>query len=607
MAIRNYAQSYTYDEVGNIMEMKHLAAGGNWTRGYEYENTSNRLMRTSIGDNGNPANYVNYQHHAQHGYMEELPHLEKLEWNFKEEVVLTSRQRCTNDKVPVITYYQYDSTGQRVRKITENQAAAGAVPTIKDERVYISGYERYTKDLGVDGVLERVSLSLLDEGHRFVTIETRNDVNDGTEKKLVRYQLHNHQGSAGLELDGTSDAKVISYEEYHPFGTTAYQATNADIKSAAKRYRYTGMERDEETGLEYHSARYYLPWLGRWLSSDPIGIGDGVNLYSYAQNNPISYSDVSGQQATPNQTRFVEIFNEENAEDPSSAHVDTLIRAFTDSGITDRSSSVMERTQSILVLTGGNMPSSASYIALPSPHFEPITIRDLGNGRGDGFTGDTGFRPELRDSLAGSQHVSSSNQIGHFLTAVDIGIQSEVRKSMADDLDAADRQFREEHPIFWALAQGGGGSQGSTLSPSDHLRIERSVMIRAMIGHELVADGTGSGSNGSVGAIVASVWRPSSTDITNFMDGNLDQITLNTSQRGNTYEDLLLTYIGYRFGVKVQHGDFTSNDEAARWLTMMLTDTDLSQVPESDPFYQDAQDINAALIRVRPLMTRSSP
>src|SRR5690606_8518512 len=75
----------------------------------------------------------------------------------------------------------------------------------------------------------------------------------------------------------------------------AYQAKNATVRSAAKRYRYTGMERDEETGLEYHSARYYMPWLGRWLSPDPIGIGDGVNVYRYARSNPIRYTDPSGK------------------------------------------------------------------------------------------------------------------------------------------------------------------------------------------------------------------------------------------------------------------------------------------------------------------------
>ncbi|WP_157198458.1 SpvB/TcaC N-terminal domain-containing protein [Mariniradius saccharolyticus] len=296
IAIRTYTQSYHYDAVGNIMEMKHRARGGNWTRGYEYEASNNRLKRTFIGDNGNPSNYTNYSHHVSHGFMEELPHLEKIGWNFKEEVVLTSRQRCTNDNIPLITYYQYDGNGQRIRKITENQAAAGRLATKKEERIYIAGYELYIKHSGTDAGLERVSLGLMDGDHRFALIETRNGVDDGTEKQLVRYQMHNHLGSATLELDDT--ARVISYEEYHTYGTTAYQAKNATIRAAAKRYRYTSMERDEETGLEYHSARYYLPWLGRWLSADPIKIKGGINVYSYSVNNPLVFLDSTGKKAS---------------------------------------------------------------------------------------------------------------------------------------------------------------------------------------------------------------------------------------------------------------------------------------------------------------------
>jgi RHS repeat-associated protein len=305
MAIRNYTQSYRYDAVGNIMEMKHRAAGGNWTRGYEYETNNNRLKRTFVGDITDPTNYTKYCHHAKHGYMEELPHLDKIAWNFKEEVVLTSRQHCTNDNIPVITYYQYDGSGQRIRKITENQAAAGGTPTKKEERIYIAGYETYRTYQTNTISFERETLSLMDEGHRFVMVETvKQNIatapspSERVGVRLVRYQLHNHLGSAALELDDT--ALVISYEEYHPYGTTAYQAQNAAIKCAAKRYRYTGMERDEETGLEYHGARYYMPWLGRWLSCDPTEIGDGLNLYRYCSNSPLIKNDTRGRQGEEN-------------------------------------------------------------------------------------------------------------------------------------------------------------------------------------------------------------------------------------------------------------------------------------------------------------------
>ncbi|HMH46002.1 MAG TPA: RHS repeat-associated core domain-containing protein, partial [Pyrinomonadaceae bacterium] len=44
----------------------------------------------------------------------------------------------------------------------------------------------------------------------------------------------------------------------------------------------------------YHSARYYLPWLGRWLSPDPIGLKGGVNPYAYARGNPVKLNDPNG-------------------------------------------------------------------------------------------------------------------------------------------------------------------------------------------------------------------------------------------------------------------------------------------------------------------------
>src|SRR4030095_4944873 len=109
-----------------------------------------------------------------------------------------------------------------------------------------------------------------------------------------RYQYGNHLGSACLELDGdTNNPAIISYEEYYPFGGTAYQAMRNQTETS-KRYRYTGKERDEESGLYYHGARYYACWLARWTTVDPIGIADGANLYLYTRGNPIALSDPLG-------------------------------------------------------------------------------------------------------------------------------------------------------------------------------------------------------------------------------------------------------------------------------------------------------------------------
>lgn len=264
LAMRSYTQRYEYDATGNLLWMRHQTAGNSWSREYAYEATSNRLIHTRVG-----ASTYAYSHHPRHGFMTSLPHLEDLAWSFREELAHCARQRRCDGGTAETTYYQYDGDGRRIRKVTEHQAAPGAAPIRKDERVSIDAYELYVRHSGESSGLERVSLSVMDGDHRFVIVETRNGVDDGTERRLVRYQLPNHQGSACLELDGSDAAAVISYEEYHPYGTTAYHARNASIRSAAKRYRFTGMERDEESGLAYHEARYYAPWLGRWLSCDP--------------------------------------------------------------------------------------------------------------------------------------------------------------------------------------------------------------------------------------------------------------------------------------------------------------------------------------------------
>ena len=122
--------------------------------------------------------------------------------------------------------------------------------------------------------LERQTLHVMDDKQRIALVETRtlDAGNDPAPLQLIRYQFGNHLGSASLELD--DQAQIISYEEYTPYGSTSYQAVRSQTETP-KRYRYTGKERDEESGLYYHGARYYAPWLGRWTSCDPSGLGMG--------------------------------------------------------------------------------------------------------------------------------------------------------------------------------------------------------------------------------------------------------------------------------------------------------------------------------------------
>ena len=103
--------------------------------------------------------------------------------------------------------------------------------------------------------------------NRVALVETQTEGSDPA-LQLVRYQFGNHLGSASLELD--ESGQIITYEEYLPYGSTSYQAGSTAAEVSLKRYRYAGMERDEETGLCSIMVRgISATWLGRWTSCDP--------------------------------------------------------------------------------------------------------------------------------------------------------------------------------------------------------------------------------------------------------------------------------------------------------------------------------------------------
>jgi RHS repeat-associated protein len=307
-AMGTYVEQYFYDLADNVLFVRHRGsdpAHPGWTRSYSYNEASqlepakvnNRLSSTAVG-----ANVETYAYDGApglHGLMTRMSHLPVVLWDYRDLLRATSRQ-VFNSGTPETTWYAYDESGQRVRKVTERQAPAGQTPTRMRERVYVGGFEVY-REYGADGEtveLERETLHLMDDEQRVALVETRTQGVDAAPARLIRYQLGNHLNSSTLELD--QQAQIVSYEEYTPYGSTSYQAVRSQTETP-KRYRYTGKERDEESGLYYHGARYCAPWLARWISADPLGLEDGPNLYCYARANPVRYLDPSGTLSKENE------------------------------------------------------------------------------------------------------------------------------------------------------------------------------------------------------------------------------------------------------------------------------------------------------------------
>jgi RHS repeat-associated protein len=113
----------------------------------------------------------------------------------------------------------------------------------------------------------------------------------------TRYYLADHLGSARMEFSG--GGWPIWSEDFAPYGQEIAP------QSTPNNYKFTGKERDQESGLDYFGARYYASSMGRWMSPDwadkpeavpysSLGDPQSLNLYGYVGNNPLSRADATG-------------------------------------------------------------------------------------------------------------------------------------------------------------------------------------------------------------------------------------------------------------------------------------------------------------------------
>ncbi|HGJ5906600.1 MAG TPA: RHS repeat protein [Arsenophonus nasoniae] len=303
----NYFRTYSYDTGGNLTQIRHSApaSNNNYTINITISDRSNRGVSSTLTEDPTEVDAL----FTAAGHQRMLLPGQHLNWTPRGElqkVTPVTREDATDDN----EYYRYAADSQRILKI--NRQVMGN--SVRGQRVqYLPGLElRSTANDDVTSEIFQV-ITIGEAGRAQVQllhweIGEPPAINGNNQ---LRYSYDNLIGSSCMEVDG--DGFIISLEEYYPYGGTAIWTARSQIEADYKTIRYSGKERDA-TGLYYYGYRYYQPWVGRWLSADPAGAVDGLNLFWMVRNNPITLMDADGLISIADRIKQLELASQSNGE-----------------------------------------------------------------------------------------------------------------------------------------------------------------------------------------------------------------------------------------------------------------------------------------------------
>lgn len=279
-AYTNYIRTYAYDRGGNLVQIRHSAPATNnsYTTDFVISDGSNRGVLATMGGGGAEAQFT------AGGQQRQLQPGQRLYWTVRGELRQVTPVERDGDGADRESY-RYDAKGLRVLKVSVQKTREGAQTR---RVVYLAGGEY--RDACRSGAGASY-LTVVEAAGGAGTVRAEVLVDRETGGVWLRYGHDGLAGSTGLEVDG--EGSIISCEEYYPYGGTAVWAVRSQGGANDKTVRYSGRERDA-TGLYYYGHRYYQPWAGRWLSADPAGTADGLNLYAICGNNPVTCRDGDG-------------------------------------------------------------------------------------------------------------------------------------------------------------------------------------------------------------------------------------------------------------------------------------------------------------------------
>lgn len=267
--------SYGYDSMGRLVS----AVDGGIARSYAYDLNGNRTQ-LSVGG----ASYsVDISTSSNQISFASLPNVGAGSYDHDANGNLTSNGRSTLqwNSLGYATNaatssgsvdFNYNGFGQRVRK------AAGATGT----RYYVYAEDNQTLLGEYDATGQPVAEYVYLEGLPALVLKS-----SGT-----YFVLPDHLGTPRGIKNGAGE--VVWRWDADAFGNGVPIEDVAGAGTFESNLRFPGQVFDRETGLHYNNARYYDPAVGRYVSSDPIGLEGGLNTYSYVNGQPTGLVDPSG-------------------------------------------------------------------------------------------------------------------------------------------------------------------------------------------------------------------------------------------------------------------------------------------------------------------------
>lgn len=305
--------SYVYDSLDQLTRENNQAAGKTWV--YTYDNGGNILRKSeyayTTGTLGAALDTISYgygdsswkdlltSYDGKQLSSDEIGNLSgdgKWSYSWRRGRVLWDMSRMVDEDAELfeVVQYRYDSNGRRTGKSygdSYNFRIVGG-------QLYYVGDSTGTAYYYAGDDLSQIDITFPDNSSTSLHF-TYDELGpmSVTYSGAEYFYLKNAQGDVtGLVNNSGTQVVAYTYDAWgNPLSTTG---TMADTLGKLNPFRYRGYVYDTETGLYYLGSRYYNPETGRFINADGyVSTGQGIvgnNMFAYAINNPISYSDHSG-------------------------------------------------------------------------------------------------------------------------------------------------------------------------------------------------------------------------------------------------------------------------------------------------------------------------